>query len=291
MFTLRKGVTRKLMSIRVSSLRHVYHPGTPLETKALSGVDLTVEQGSWVAVVGQTGSGKSTLAQHLNALLLPTSGSVEVDGVSTTAAPSALRTVRRRVGLVFQYPEHQLFAESVLEEMAFAPRNWKFNEEDIRDTTIQTMKLLGLPEELLERSPFQLSGGQKRRLCIASVLAVRPDYLVLDEPTAGMDAHGRRELLGLLKGLVKERIAVVHITHDLELALAMAEQILVLERGKTVFYGTPTSLMDELLERPIRGLCLPPILELVSGLRDYGYNVPFTLDAVELAERLEKEMR
>jgi energy-coupling factor transport system ATP-binding protein len=279
------------MSIRVSSLRHVYHPGTPLETKALSGVDLTVEQGSWVAVVGQTGSGKSTLAQHLNALLLPTSGSVEVDGVSTTAAPSALRTVRRRVGLVFQYPEHQLFAESVLEEMAFAPRNWKFNEEDIRDTTIQTMKLLGLPEELLERSPFQLSGGQKRRLCIASVLAVRPDYLVLDEPTAGMDAHGRRELLGLLKGLVKERIAVVHITHDLELALAMAEQILVLERGKTVFYGTPASLMDELLERPIRGLCLPPILELVSGLRDYGYNVPFTLDAVELAERLEKEMR
>lgn len=279
------------MSIRVSSLRHVYHPGTPLETKALSGVELTVEQGSWVAVVGQTGSGKSTLAQHLNALLLPTSGSVEVDGVSTMAAPSALREIRRKVGLVFQYPEHQLFAESVLEEMAFGPKNWKISEEDIRETTIRTMKLLGLSEELLERSPFQLSGGQKRRLCIASVLAVRPDYLVLDEPTAGMDAHGRRELLGLLKGLVKERIAVVHITHDLELALAMAEQILVLERGKTVFYGTPASLMDELLERPIRGLCLPPILELVSGLRDYGYNVPFTLDAVELAEHLEKEMR
>jgi energy-coupling factor transport system ATP-binding protein len=279
------------MSIRVDSLGHVYHPGTPLETKALSGVDFTVEPGTWVAVVGQTGSGKSTLAQHLNALLLPTSGSVEVDGISTTAEASALRMVRRKVGLVFQYPEHQLFAESVLEEMAFGPRNWKFSEEDIRETTTRTMKLLGLPEELLTRSPFQLSGGQKRRLCIASVLAARPDYLVLDEPTAGMDAPGRRELLGLLKGLVKERIGIVHITHDLELALAMAERILVLEKGKTVFCGTPDSLMDELVERPIRGLCLPPILELVSGLRDYGYHVPFTLDAVELADRLEKEMR
>jgi len=279
------------MSIRVDSLGHVYHPGTPLETKALSGVNLTVEPGTWVAIVGQTGSGKSTLAQHLNALLLPTSGNVEVDGISTTAAASELRMVRRKVGLVFQYPEHQLFAESVLEEMAFGPRNWKFSEEDIRETTLRTMKLLGLSEELLARSPFQLSGGQKRRLCIASALAVRPDYLVLDEPTAGMDAPGRRELLGLLKGLVKERIGVVHITHDLELALAMAERILVLEKGKTVFCGTPGSLMDELVERPIRGLCLPPILELVSGLRDYGYNVPFTLDAVELADRLEKEMR
>jgi len=279
------------MSIRVASLRHVYHPGTPLETKALGGVDLTVDPGTWVAVVGQTGSGKSTLAQHLNALLLPTSGSVEVDGISTTAAASSLRMVRRKVGLVFQYPEHQLFAESVLEEMAFGPRNWKFSEDDIRETTIRTMKLLGLSEELLARSPFQLSGGQKRRLCIASVLAARPDYLVLDEPTAGMDAPGRRELLGLLKGLVKERIGVVHITHDLELALAMAEQVLVLEKGKTVFCGNPSSLMDELIERPIKGLCLPPILELVSGLRDYGYNVPFTLDAVELADRLEKEMR
>lgn len=279
------------MSIRVDSLCHVYHPGTPLETKALGGVDLTVEPGTWVAVVGQTGSGKSTLAQHLNALLVPTSGSVVVDGVPTTAETSALRSVRRKVGLVFQYPEHQLFAESVSEEMAFGPRNWKFTEEEIRETTRRTMSLLGLPEELLSRSPFHLSGGQKRRLCIASVLASRPDYLVLDEPTAGMDAPGRKELLGLLKGLVEEKIGVVHITHDLELALALADQVIVLEKGKTVFCGSPDSLMDELLERPISGLCLPPILELVSGLRDYGYPVPYTLDAEMLALRLEREIR
>jgi len=279
------------MSIRVDSLCHVYHPGTPLETKALSGVDLTVEPGTWVAVVGQTGSGKSTLAQHLNALLVPTSGSVVVDGVPTTSETSALRSVRRKVGLVFQYPEHQLFAESVSEEMAFGPRNWKFTEEEIRETTSRTLSLLGLPEELLSRSPFHLSGGQKRRLCIASVLASRPDYLVLDEPTAGMDAPGRKELLGLLKGLVEEKIGVVHITHDLELALALADQVIVLEKGKTVFCGSPGSLMDELLERPIRGLCLPPILELVSGLRDYGYPVPYTLDAEMLAIRLEREIR
>ena len=279
------------MSIRVDSLCHVYHPGTPLETKALGGVDLTVEAGTWVAVVGQTGSGKSTLAQHLNALLVPTSGSVVVDGVPTTAETSALRSVRRKVGLVFQYPEHQLFAESVSEEMAFGPRNWKFTEEEIRETTRRTMSLLGLPEELLSRSPFHLSGGQKRRLCIASVLASRPDYLVLDEPTAGMDAPGRKELLGLLKGLVEEKIGVVHITHDLELALALADQVIVLEKGKTVFSGSPDSLMDELLERPLRGLCLPPILDLVSGLRDYGYPVPYTLDAEMLALRLEREIR
>lgn len=278
------------MSIRVESLCHVYHPGTPLETKALSGVELTVEPGSWIAVVGQTGSGKSTLAQHLNALLVPTAGSVVVDGVSTTADASSLRSVRRKVGLVFQYPEHQLFAESVLDEMAFGPRNWKFTEEEILATTFRTMKLLGLPEELLSKSPFHLSGGQKRRLCIASVLASRPDYLVLDEPTAGMDATGRKELLGLLKGLVEENIGVVHITHDLELALALSDRILVLEKGKTAFCGTPGSLMEELLERPIRGLCLPPILELVSGLRDYGYAIPYTLDADRLADTLEREI-
>lgn len=279
------------MSIKVDSLCHVYHPGTPLETQALSGVDLIVERGKWVAVVGQTGSGKSTLAQHLNALLLPSSGRVEVDGIPTTAGASELREIRRKVGLVFQYPEHQLFAETVREEMAFGPRNWEFPEEEITNSTRKVMDLLGLPHELLDRSPFELSGGQKRRLSIASVLVSRPDYLVLDEPTAGLDARGRNELLCLLKGLVKEGLGVVHVTHDLELALTMADRILVLEKGKAVFCGTPGSLLEELLERPIRGLCLPPVLELVSGLRSYGYSVPYTLDSEELADCLEREIR
>ena len=279
------------MSIRVDSLCHVYHPGTPLETQALSGVDLIVERGTWVAVVGQTGSGKSTLAQHLNALLLPSSGRVEVDEVPTTAGALAAREIRRKVGLVFQYPEHQLFAETVREEMAFGPRNWEFPEEEIKNSTRKAMDLLGLPQELLDRSPFELSGGQKRRLSIASVLVSRPDYLVLDEPTAGLDAQGRKELLYLLKRLVKEGLGVVHVTHDLELALTMADRILVLEKGKNVFCGTPGSLLDELLERPVRGLCLPPILELVSGLRSYGYSIPYTLDSEELADCLEREIR
>ena len=279
------------MSIRVDSLCHVYHPGTPLETQALSGVDLIVERGTWVAVVGQTGSGKSTLAQHLNALLLPSSGRVEVDEVPTTAGALAVREIRRKVGLVFQYPEHQLFAETVREEMAFGPRNWEFPEEEIKNSTRKAMDLLGLPQELLDRSPFELSGGQKRRLSIASVLVSRPDYLVLDEPTAGLDAQGRKELLSLLKRLVKEGLGVVHVTHDLELALTMADRILVLEKGKNVFCGTPGSLLDELLERPVRGLCLPPILELVSGLRSYGYSIPYTLDSEELADCLEREIR
>lgn len=279
------------MSIKVDSLCHVYHPGTPLETRALSGVDLLADRGEWVAVVGQTGSGKSTLAQHLNALLLPTSGSVTIDGISTAVESVALREVRRKVGLVFQYPEHQLFAESVREEMAFGPKNWEFPEAEIKRVTIETMALLGLPLELLDRSPFQLSGGQKRRLCIASVLASRPDYLVLDEPTAGMDAPGRQKLLSLLKCLIKEGLGVVHITHDLELALALADRILVLEKGKTVFCGTPAGLMDELLDRSLRGLRLPPLLELVSGLRDYGYPIPYTVDPETLAALLEREIR
>ncbi len=279
------------MSIKVDSLCHVYHPGTPLETQALSGVDLIVERGKWVAVVGQTGSGKSTLAQHLNALLLPSSGRVEVDGIPTTSGAFELREIRRKVGLVFQYPEHQLFAETVREEMAFGPRNWEFPEEEITNSTRKVMDLLGLPHEILDRSPFELSGGQKRRLSIASVLVSRPDYLVLDEPTAGLDARGRNELLCLLKGLVKEGLGVVHVTHDLELALTMADRILVLEKGKAVFCGTPGSLLEELLERPIRGLCLPPVLELVSGLRSYGYSVPYTLDSEELANCLEREIR
>jgi len=278
------------MPIKVDSLCHTYHPGTPLETVALSGVNLVVEPGTWVTVVGQTGSGKSTLAQHLNALLVPTSGSVSVDGVLTTTEPMKLRSLRRKVGLVFQYPEHQLFAENVFEEMAFGPKNWKFSESETRDAVARTMALLGLPEELLSRSPFHLSGGQKRRLCIASVLASRPDYLVLDEPTAGMDATGRRELLGTLKNLVKEEIGLVHITHDLELALGMADRVLVLEKGKTVFWGTPASLMDELLDRQILGLRLPPLLEVVSGLREYGFPVPFTLDPEKLADALAGEM-
>lgn len=278
------------MPIKVDSLCHTYHPGTPLETRALSGVDFVVEPGIWVTIVGQTGSGKSTLAQHLNALLVPTSGSVSVDGVLTTTEPGKLRALRRKVGLVFQYPEHQLFAETVYEEMAFGPKNWKFAEQETQEAVARTMALLGLPDELLPRSPFQLSGGQKRRLCIASVLASRPDYLVLDEPTAGMDATGRRDLLATLKNLVKEGIGLIHITHDLELALGMADLVLVLEKGKTVFWGTPESLMDELLDRQILGLCLPPLLEVVSGLREYGFSVPFTLDPDKLADKLAGEM-
>ncbi len=279
------------MSIRVDSLCHVYHSGTPLETQALSGVDLLVERGEWVAVVGQTGSGKSTLAQHLNALLLPSSGWVKVDNIPTTAGAAELREIRRKVGLVFQYPEHQLFAESVREEMAFGPRNWKFPEEEIERSTWKALDLLGLSQDLLDRSPLQLSGGQKRRLCIASVLVSKPDYLVLDEPTAGLDANGRNELLRILKKLVEEGLGVVHVTHDLELALTMADRILVLEKGKAVFCGTPESLLDELLERPVRGLCLPPLLEFVSRLRSYGYSVPYTLDSELLADCLEREIR
>ena len=168
------------MSIDVKGLVHVYHPGTPLETKALDGVSFKAEKGSWVAVVGHTGSGKSTLAQHLNGLLLPTEGSVSVDGIEVRQGEGSLRKVRQKVGLVFQYPEQQLFEETVFKEVSFGPRNWGIPADTLKDRVEEALGLVGIGSDLYEANPFRLSGGQKRRVAIASVLSSGPDYLVLD---------------------------------------------------------------------------------------------------------------
>jgi energy-coupling factor transport system ATP-binding protein len=278
------------MSIRVTDLTHVYHQGTPLERRALDGVNLLVEPGSWVSVVGHTGSGKSTLAQHLNGLLFATRGVVEVDGVFLREdAPELLRKARKKVGLVFQYPEQQLFAETVSEEIAFAPRNWGIPKERLPEVVHAAAACVGLEKSLLGMNPFNLSGGQKRRVALASVLASEPDYLVLDEPTAGLDGKGRKELLSLLSRFVREGKGVVLVTHDLDTALAHSHRILVLEDGKVFALGTPQEVLNALVGASVRGIVLPPVVELSQGLKQRGWNVPLTPDATTLYALIAKE--
>lgn len=277
------------MSLTLRNVSHIYHRGTPLETTALKDVTLTVDASQWIAVVGHTGSGKSTLAQHLNALLLADEGEVSVDGLRAVKGSPDLREIRRRVGLVFQYPEQQLFAETVEEEMAFGPRNWGLDETEIAGAVDAALALVGLEDLPRKRSPFSLSGGQKRRLVIASVLAVRPNYLVLDEPVAGLDSQGRRHLMTLIDGLRREGIAVVQVTHDLELALAYCDKICVLERGRALFWGTPQVVVEQLLDRPAQGLILPEVLSFARSLRDCGHNVPLSWNPEEVARALIEE--
>ncbi|MFP4481909.1 MAG: ATP-binding cassette domain-containing protein [Thermovirgaceae bacterium] len=279
------------MSIVIDHLTHVYHKGTPLETTALADVSLEARGGEWLSVVGHTGSGKSTLAQHMNALLLPTSGNVFVDGIGVHKGRSQLREIRRKVGLVFQYPEQQIFEETVYEEIAFGPKNWGVAKEEIPERVSEALSLTGLAESFRNLSPFNLSGGEKRRVAIASVLAVRPDYLVLDEPTAGLDASGKKELCLLLARLKKNGTGIVHITHDLELAVEVSDRILVLTQGKSRIWGTPSVILEELLERDVPGLELPPLPLFAGKLRDLGMDVPVTWDFGVLADAIERSIR
>ena len=228
------------MSLVVENLSHTYHPGTPLETQALQGVSFRLEPGQWVSLVGHTGSGKSTLAQHLNALIPPQSGKVSVDGLDTQSAPKILREIRRKVGLVFQFPEQQLFAESLEEELAFGPRNWGFPPEEVRERVLRALASVGLPVSLLETSPLNLSGGQKRRVAIASVIASGPDYLVLDEPTAGLDPNSSDDFCALLRELHAQLgLTVVMVTHDLDTLFALSTRVAVLADKRVIVDGAP----------------------------------------------------
>ncbi len=266
------------MSIVVDGLFHTYHPGTPLETRALEDVSLEIAPGRWISVAGHTGSGKSTLAQHLNGLLYPQRGTVTVDGMAVREKSPQLREIRRKVGLVFQYPEQQLFAETVFEEIAFAPRNWGADEKDIPSRVSSALSLVGLDEGYLARSPFHLSGGEKRKIAIASVLSAAPGYLVLDEPTAGLDSFSRKELVLLLKRLQHEGIGILMVTHDLDIALQSSDSILILEKGRRVLSAPPPEVIDFLQSHPLPGLFLPDIPALSAELRTCGRDVPLTWD-------------
>lgn len=278
------------MPLSVDDISYSYNKGLPTEREALRGVSFRAESGI-LSVIGHTGSGKSTLAQHLNALIIPQSGSVTVDGAHTSGSPAEVRSVRKKVGLVFQYPEQQIFAESVEEEISFAPKNWGFDEEGVKKNVAEALAAVSLSAEFLPLQPYNLSGGQKRKIAIASVIAAKPSYLVLDEPTAGLDCVSARELEALLAKFAAEGMGIIHITHDIELALRISSEILILEDGRVVFCGAPEECAEFLCSAPVKGLVLPDVLELSKRLASSGVVDKLEWSAEALLERLKEKWR
>ena len=272
------------MSLIVRDLSFTYNPGLPTEAAALKNVSFTAEKGEILSIVGHTGSGKSTLAMHLNGLILPQHGEVTVEGMAIKKKSSDLRKIRQTVGLVFQYPEQQIFAETVMEEISFGPSNWGLSSDVLEARVYATMEMIGLDRSLVSANPFMLSGGEKRRVAIASVLASDPDYLVLDEPAAGLDFNGLSELMSLLRSMSGRGICVIHITHDLELALEISDRILVISEGALIASGSPSEISEILSNIDVKGLILPDILSLSYELKGKGLNVDITSDPHELAE-------
>ena len=272
------------MSLIVRDLSFTYNPGLPTEAAALKNVSFTAEKGEILSIVGHTGSGKSTLAMHLNGLILPQHGEVTVEGMAIKKKSSDLRKIRQTVGLVFQYPEQQIFAETVMEEISFGPSNWGLSSDVLEARVYAAMEMIGLDRSLVSANPFMLSGGEKRRVAIASVLASDPDYLVLDEPAAGLDFNGLSELMSLLRSMSGRGICVIHITHDLELALEISDRILVLSEGALIASGSPSEISEIISNIDVKGLILPDILSLSYELKGKGLTVDITSDPHQLAE-------
>lgn len=253
---------------------------------AITNVSLEIEAGEFVGIIGPTGSGKSTLIQHFNGLLLPSSGKVFVDGVDLTAKDTQLRLIRQKVGMVFQYPEHQLFGETVLEDVGFGPRNGGLSEEKVIERVRKALAYVGLDYETLkDHSPFELSGGQKRRVAIAGVLAMEPAVLILDEPTAGLDPEGREEILQEIKQLHTERgITVVLVTHSMEDAARLVDRLIVMEKGSLVLDGSVVEVFRQAEKLKEMGLGVPQVTELMHELKAKGLDVNTDIFTVEEAE-------
>ena len=271
------------MSIVIEQLNYVYMSGGPYETKALDDVNLTIADGEFVGLIGHTGSGKSTLVQHLNGLLLPTSGKIFVDSLDVADKGTDRRAIRRRVGLVFQYPENQLFEETVEKDIAFGPKNLGLDEQEIDRRVRDAMRKVALDYDTLHaRSVFELSGGQMRRVAIAGVLAMEPQVLVLDEPCAGLDPHGREEILGLIKGLHEESgMTIVMVSHSMDDVASLAERVIVMNHGKVVMDGVPRDVFSRGEELRSIGLDVPAAVQLADKLRARGFNVPQGVYRVE----------
>ena len=274
------------MSLTVNDLSYTYNRGLPTEAAALKGISFEAEKGEILSIVGHTGSGKSTLAMHLNGLIIPQSGEVSVDGMSIKKNSADLRKIRQAVGLVFQYPEQQIFAETVREEISFGPSNWGLSGDVLEERIFAAMDLIGLDRSFAPANPFMLSGGEKRRVAIASVLASDPDYLVLDEPSAGLDFNGLCELTSLLRAMSKNGKCVIHITHDLELALDISDRILIISDGDVSAFGSPLEISEILSDICVKGLILPDILSLSFELKKKGRINKITSDPFELAEEI-----
>ena len=279
------------MPIQVEHLTHTYMTDSPFAATALEDVSLTIEDGELIGLLGHTGSGKTTLVQHLNGLLKPTSGRVVVDGLDITEKGVSLLEVRRRVGLVFQYPEYQLFEETVAKDVAFGPKNMGLSEQEVDQRVRFALREVGLAyDEIAQRSPFELSGGQMRRVAIAGVLAMRPGTLILDEPTAGLDPAGRRSILGMIRELhAAGGLTVVMVSHNMDDISSLATRLVVMSRGRMVLTGTPREVFQHRELLSSIGLGIPQAAELTQQLIAEGYPLPADLyTPEEVAEALLK---
>ena len=274
------------MPIQVKNLTHIYSEGMPYQAVALEDISFEIDDGSFVGIIGHTGSGKSTLIQHLNGLLKPKSGSIIVDGVDITDPSVSLRDIRKTIGLVFQYPEHQLFEETVEKDVAFGPQNLGLPEEVVSERVKEALKLVGLSyEKIGKRSPFDLSGGQKRRVAIAGVIAMKPKVLILDEPTAGLDPKAHKDILRLIRNVQREeKITIILVSHNMGDIAALSEKVLVMHKGRLVMEGTPREVFTRAEQLMSIGLQLPPALQFTEALRQRGIELsgmPLTIDEVE----------
>ena len=270
--------------IELRQLTHIYSQGTPFEHVALDNVDLTVAPGEYLAVIGRTGSGKSTLMQHLNGLLRPTSGQVLFEGEDIWGSKERTRQVRFQVGLVFQYPEYQLFEETVYRDIAFGPTNMGLDQAEVDRRVRQAARFVGLSDHTLEKSPFDLSGGQKRRVAIAGVIAMEPKVLILDEPTAGLDPAGAAQILGNIRAYHREKkAAIILVSHSMNEVAREAQRLVVFRDGTIPYSGTPQEVFSHGAELERMGLGVPEMTRVFARLRDMGYEVPASVYTVEQA--------
>lgn len=272
------------MSIKLEHINYIYSEGTAYEKHALKDVNLEIRDGEFVGVIGHTGSGKSTLIQHLNGLLKASSGALYFNGRNVYEEGYPMKELRSQVGLVFQYPEYQLFEADVMTDVCFGPKNQGLSPEECKERAMEALKLVGLKEKYYQSSPFELSGGQKRRAAIAGVLAMRPKVLVLDEPTAGLDPKGRDEILGQIASLHKASgLTVILVSHSMEDIARYADRIIVMDHGKVRYNNTPKHVFTHYMELEKMGLAAPQVTYIMHDLREHGLSVTTDVTTVEEA--------
>ena len=283
------------MSIEIKKLEHTYNENTPFSHAALKGIDLSIPEGKVTAIIGQTGSGKSTLVQHLNGLLIPTAGTLDICGfhIQPLLKIKDVKQLRKEVGLVFQFPEYQLFEETILKDVAFGPKNYGTSEQEAIAKAKLALKMVGIDESYYETSPFDLSGGQKRRIAIAGILALEPKIIVLDEPTAGLDPKGSQEMIDLFVKLNKKAgITVILVTHDNEIVYNYADNTVLMADGEAKYSGNTLELFNDKEKVKEFNILEPKILSVKNALNDKGFKVPSNVRTIdELAKYLSKELR
>lgn len=276
------------MSIKVENLGHIYSQGLPHESIALKNISFEINDGEFIGVIGHTGSGKSTMLQHLNGLLKPSSGRIEIGGVDITDPEVSMIDIRKRIGLVFQYPEYQLFEETVAKDVAFGPHNLGLEEDEIDSRVREALELVGLPyDEFAEKSPFDLSGGQKRRVAIAGVIAMMPEVLILDEPTAGLDPQSHRDILNMIEHIHEESGNIcIFVSHNMNDIARVSDRIIVMNQGSLEMMGTPKEVFSETQRLRSMGLDLPDVTQLMVDLTNSGFAIESGLFMAEDAEKL-----